>query len=163
MNLEKDPNRERKTVLGIDARIFDFVGASILISILTLWAGIYVTNYEYVDQRRDEMVELYKSIPSPVQVKKDDYYFSRRLVTSNLNGIRIYKADSDANMNYYKSYLIKNRWNDIRLRESIVEGKKQYSISANKNEMFLEIAHFDETEKWAYFVYKKDWIYKMGF
>lgn len=67
MNLEKDPNRERKTVLGIDARIFDFVGASILISILTLWAGIYVTNYEYVDQRRDEMVELYKSIPSPVQ------------------------------------------------------------------------------------------------
>lgn len=163
MNLGKDADGERKTVLGIDARIFDFVGASILISILTLWAGIYVTNYEYVDQRRDEIVEVYKTIPSPTSVKRDKYHFSRRLITSSLKGDRAYNGESEVVLKYYQDYLMKNGWSNIKQENNIINGKRQYSISANRNEFSLEITHFEEAEDWAYFVYKEDWIYKMGF
>lgn len=163
MTLGKGPDKERKTVLGIDARIFDFIGASILISILTLWAGIYITNYEYVDQRRDEIVELYKAIPAPASIEKDKYYFSRKLITSSLNGERVYSGESEVVLKYYQEYLMQNGWSNIRQKDDVIDGKLQYSIKANRNEFLLEIAHFDGSEKWNYSIYKKDWIYRMGF
>lgn len=127
--------------------------------------GMWYFNRDYLEQTRQDLVQIYLELPSPAEPTEQYYGVkTRKWFTYYVVGNRKYENLSEKDViDFYKEYLPTKRWEIDKIKVDRDRGNNIHRISAKNGEFFLSISSIENTGKWRYSLIKKDWIYEAGF
>lgn len=138
------------------------VACSLLILIV---GGILIGGKVYlektiVDKNLTELVEIYRSIPDPIEQAHESIEIRNKMVTKYIAADRWYSGLRDEEgAKYFCEYAESASWEIINVSE--FDGTKYWHFQ--KGDIIWKLSHILQSNRWHMLLIKNDKLYKNGF